>query len=112
MAVSTFITPAPGPSGPPLDQPISFTVDSGVNIESVALSVRYLRDPLTYVIFETDVFTPPYEPDSSVAGLGTVQVTFTIFEFGGWRGDILTLEAFGIEAGGALFVLPLWNHLT
>ncbi len=101
------VSPPNAPEGVDLDQPVSFSVVGPANIESLGLSVRYLRDPNTYVIYETDDFTAKYAPESSVAGLGTTKVDFTAFEFGGWRGDILDMTIFGIDADGVKFLFSV-----
>lgn len=102
------IAPPVTPQGIDLSLPQSFSVDGGAfNIESVVVAIRYIRDPLTYVLFETDGFTPKYAPDSSVASLGTTQVDFTVFEFGGWRGRILSMTVFGIDSNADPFALDV-----
>lgn len=110
MAEILFISTPLSPAGPPIDQPIAFKVNNNLDILSIGISIRYLRDPHTYVIFETDVFTRSYEALSTASNLGTTSVSFDIFEFGGWRGEILAIEVFGIDALGTKFVVPAWDH--
>ena len=98
------VSPANTPAGPNLALPISFSAVGPENLESLGVAIRYIRDPNFYVIYETDVFTPRYAPDSSVANMGTTKVDFTIFEFGGWRGRIAEIRVFGIDAAGDPFI--------
>jgi len=98
------VVPANTPQGPALDTPISFGVVGPVNIESLGVAIRYLRDPNYYVIYELDEFTARYAFGSSVSGMGTTRVDFTVFETGGWRGDLLDLRVFGIDADGVKFL--------
>ena len=102
------IVPPMTPAGVDLALPLAFRVNgNGNNILSVGVAIRYIRDPLTYVIFETDAFTPRYLPDSSVSGVGTPAVNFSVFEFGGWRGRLLSMQVFGIDSAAELFVLDV-----
>lgn len=101
----TNVAPPNTPEGPDLALPISFSAERpGNNLESLGVAIRYIRDPLFYVIYETDGFTPRYAHDSSVANMGTPQVDFTIFEYGGWRGRIAEIRVFGIDDVGVPFV--------
>ena len=104
----TNVSPPNTPEGPDLALPISFSVLGSMgNVEGLGVAIRYIRDPLFYVIYATDAFSTKYEPDSSVANIGTPQVDFTIFEFGGWRGRIAEIRVFGIDQIGVPFVFDV-----
>lgn len=94
MAVTiTNISPVLSPSGFPRTSPISFDVESDAGvIDWVSVSIQYTRDSKQYVIFEGDVFTESYDSPSTVGGLGTTSIAFSLFEFGGWRDRIYKIQ--------------------
>ena len=104
MAVTiTNLDPPLAPAGFPRTSPISFDLASdGGAIDFAVLFVRFMSDVRQHVIYESDGFTVPYASASSVTGDGTETVSFSIFEFGGWRDRIYELRAVAF-ADGELF---------
>ncbi len=108
MAISIVdIVPTITPAGIDITQPLSFAVSAAIDIISVGVSVRYLRDKNTYMIYTHTGFAPRYAAVSSVSGIDTKRIDFTVFEFNGWRGEIRNLDIFGIDLDSTKFLFSL-----
>jgi len=94
-----------GPAAIPVSSAVSFSLVGPANFVTVGVSLLYRSDPNRYIVYETDGFTAPYTAGSSVAGIGTNQVDFTLAEFGSWRDRVASITVFGIDAAGTVFSL-------
>lgn len=95
------------PGAIPLDSVISFDLVGPENFSAVGVSVKYRSDGNRYMLYETDGFTTPYDPTSTIAGAGTDAINFSLFEFKGWRDRVASITVFGIDAVGTLFSLEV-----
>ncbi len=108
MAIVNVTTSIPA-SGPDLETPIVFNVTATSTIQEVFVSVIYLNDENSYMVYTTDGFPARYSPVSTV-GKTTLVWSFTIFEFGNWRRDILAIKVFGKASLEAKFSASIWDH--
>lgn len=109
MPIALNVTTTIPTTGPDLKTPIVFNLTATNAIEQAFVSVIYLNDENSYMVYTTDGFPVRYSPVSSVGKTNLVW-SFTIFEFGDWRRDILAIKVFGKVTGDPKFSLSIWDH--
>lgn len=107
MAIALNISPEPNPLGIPRTSPVSFDIVSTSIISFIMVLVKFKARKERLVVYETDGFVGQFIPLSTISGLGTNTVTFSVFEFGGWRDDIRELRVIGIDTDGIKFDLDV-----
>lgn len=101
------VNPANSPSGLPISTSLAFDLLAANNIEAVGVAVQYRSTAEYFMAYELDEFTAVYAPVSSVGGIGTTAVSFTLFEFDGWRDRVRSIVVFGIDSAAQKFVLEV-----
>lgn len=103
MAIALNIDPAPSALGVPRDTPVSFDIVSIDPIDFISVVARYKSDRRRFMVYETDAFVTPFGDVSTISGVGTPTVQLSVFEPGGWRGEIRELRAIGADVTGRAF---------